>query len=102
MVNALKAYVEETKRFEFLTQSVTAAQKSVDLVMQLYNIGLTDFQHVSTWIVLLPSSKTFMPKARGLLRRTWFGFTRPWAGGREPEIPEESEKMEQTSGDSKP
>ena len=44
--NSIIAYSEQSKRRALLDQSVTAAQRSVELVDTLYRDGLTDFQNV--------------------------------------------------------
>ena len=44
--NAMVAFTQERQRLEALERSVMAAQKSVELVKELYDIGLTDFQNV--------------------------------------------------------
>lgn len=44
--NAMVAFAEERQRVEALKRSVAAAQKSLELVTELYEIGLTDFQNV--------------------------------------------------------
>jgi NodT family efflux transporter outer membrane factor (OMF) lipoprotein len=44
--NAMVAYVRETERNGELTESVRAAEKSVELVKTLYLTGLTDFENV--------------------------------------------------------
>ena len=43
---AMAAFVKEQQRRALLQQSVTAAQRSVELVQTLYRTGLTDFQNV--------------------------------------------------------
>jgi NodT family efflux transporter outer membrane factor (OMF) lipoprotein len=43
---SMTAYVEEGDRRDKLLRAVAAAQKSVELVNELYLIGLTDFQNV--------------------------------------------------------
>ena len=44
--NAMVAFEQEKERLEDLHNSVMAAQKSVELVRELYENGLTDFQNV--------------------------------------------------------
>jgi multidrug efflux system outer membrane protein len=44
--NAMYAYVQQAKRQQSLQDAVTASLRSVDLVQNLYQNGLTDFQNV--------------------------------------------------------
>ena len=44
--DSMVAYTEEKDRREDLARSVTAAERSVELVQTLYTTGLTDFQNV--------------------------------------------------------
>jgi outer membrane protein TolC len=44
--SSMVAYVQESDRYDELTDSVTAASQSVELVMTLYRTGLVDFQNV--------------------------------------------------------
>ncbi len=44
--NAVTAYLEETRRMAALKRSVVAAGKALELVLELYRTGLTDFQNV--------------------------------------------------------
>jgi multidrug efflux system outer membrane protein len=99
MENALKAYVEETKRFESLGRSVTAAQKSVDLVMQLYKIGLTDFQNVLDMERSLAQQQDFYAESQGLITQNLVRIYKAMGGGWESDIPE---GMEEASTESKP
>jgi NodT family efflux transporter outer membrane factor (OMF) lipoprotein len=44
--NSMVAYVQQSDRYDELTDSVTAASQSVELVTTLYRTGLVDFQNV--------------------------------------------------------
>ncbi len=44
--NAMYSYIQQESRQKSLEDSVTASQRSVELVQNLYESGLTDFQNV--------------------------------------------------------
>jgi multidrug efflux system outer membrane protein len=65
--DAMTAYQEEQIRLEMLQRSVTAAQKSVELVNDLYRNGLTDFQNVLDMQRALSGQQDKLAESEGLV-----------------------------------
>jgi multidrug efflux system outer membrane protein len=65
--NAMYSYIEQQRRQKSLEESVTALKRSVELVQNLYNSGLTDFQNVLTTEQSLFVQQDNLATSKGLL-----------------------------------
>jgi NodT family efflux transporter outer membrane factor (OMF) lipoprotein len=79
--NAMVAFAEERKRVEALDRSVSAAQKSVELVKSLYEIGLTDFQNVLDMQRALTNQQDQLAESRGRVAKNLVRIYTSLGGG---------------------
>ncbi len=83
--NAMVAYKEEQVKLEALQRSVTASQKSVELVNDLYLNGLTNFQNVLDTQRFLSQQQDKLAASRGLTVQNLVRIYRSLGGGWNPE-----------------
>ena len=88
--NAMVAFAEERQRVEALERSVLAAQKSVELVKSLYEIGLTDFQNVLDMQRSLTNQQDQLAESRGRVAKNLIRIYTSLGGGWPVDIPETS------------
>ncbi|GBC61331.1 RND transporter [Desulfonema ishimotonii] len=79
--NAMVSYVLEKERRALLEKSVTAARKSVELVSQLYKIGLTDFQNLLDMQRSLFQQQDALAESEGNVTRNLIQIYRALGGG---------------------
>lgn len=79
--NAMVAFAEEQQRVEALERSVSAAQKSVELVKKLYEIGLTDFQNVLDMQRTLTVQQDQLAESRGRVAKNLVRIYTSLGGG---------------------
>lgn len=79
--DALVAYKEERIRMEALARSEEAAQKSVELVNDLYREGLTNFQNVLDTQRSLTRQQDQLAQSRGLVTQNLVRIYRALGGG---------------------
>lgn len=79
--NALVGYVEERVRRDALTRSVAAAQRSVELVRELYRSGLTDFQNVLDTERFLFQQQDQLAASEGQVMQNLIDLYRALGGG---------------------
>ncbi len=84
--NAMVAFAEERQRVDALERSVLAAQKSVELVRKLYEIGLTDFQNVLDMQRALTSQQDQLAESRGQVAKNLVRIYTALGGGWSVEI----------------
>lgn len=85
--NSMAAYANENDRVESLETAAEAAQKSVDLVTELYKSGLTDFQNVLNMEQALLEQQDALASSRGLISLDLVSIYKALGGGWTP--PEE-------------
>lgn len=85
--NAMVAYGNEVTRRAHLTDSVTATQRSLDLVMTQYRAGLTDFQNVLDTQRTLLLRQDEQAVAEGTVVSSLITLYRALGGGWDPETP---------------
>lgn len=85
--NAMVAYSNEVTRRTHLTESVTATQRSLDLVMTQYRSGLTDFQNVLDTQRTLLLRQDEQAVAEGTVVSSLITLYRALGGGWDPETP---------------
>jgi NodT family efflux transporter outer membrane factor (OMF) lipoprotein len=78
---ALVAFQEEKTRLAALQRSVAAAEKSVELVRELYTNGLTDFQNVLDMERSLTRQQDSMAESRGLVFQNLVRIYKSLGGG---------------------
>ena len=83
--NSMTGYVQELDRRAALKRSVTAATKSVDLVLTRYKTGLTDFQNVLDMERSKFEQQDFYNESRGLVLQNMISIYRSLGGGWQPE-----------------
>ena len=92
--NAMVALKNEQRRLQSLTQAVSAADKSVELVKTLYKSGLTNFQNVLDLERSLAQQQDNLAASLGQVSQNLVGLYRALGGGwQEPETepaPEET------------
>ena len=88
--NVMVAFAEEQQRVEALERSVSAAQKSVELVKELYEIGLTDFQNVLDMQRALTNQQDQLAESRGRVAKNLVRIYTSLGGGWSVDIPETS------------
>jgi multidrug efflux system outer membrane protein len=93
--NALAFYVEERARREALMRSVVAAERSVELVLELYRSGLTDFQNVLDSERFLFQQQDQLAASEGQVTQNLINLYRALGGGWQSEP--ESDLSEETS-----
>ncbi|MCP4261732.1 MAG: efflux transporter outer membrane subunit [Planctomycetes bacterium] len=86
--NAMVAFAEERIRVEALERSVSAAQKSVELVESLYKIGLTDFQNVLDMQRSLTNQQDQLAESQGLVAQNLVRIYTALGGGWKTSEPE--------------
>lgn len=79
--DALVAYKEERLRMAALARSVESAQKSVELVADLYREGLTDFQNVLDTQRSLTRQQDQLAQSRGRVTQNLVRIYRALGGG---------------------
>ena len=88
--NVMVAFAEEQQRVEALERSVSAAQKSVELVKELYEIGLTDFQNVLDMQRALTNQQDQLAESQGRVAKNLVRIYTSLGGGWSVDIPETS------------
>ena len=89
--NAIVAYVEEQKRRDALARSVTAAEKSVELVKTLYRTGLTNFQNVLDMERSLFVQQDELAESSGRVVKNLIRIYKALGGGWRPPVPPKAE-----------
>ncbi|MHC4438480.1 MAG: efflux transporter outer membrane subunit [Planctomycetota bacterium] len=79
--NSMVAFTEERQRVEALERSVSAAQKSVELVKSLYEIGLTDFQNVLDMQRALTTQQDQLAQSEGRVAKNLVSIYTALGGG---------------------
>lgn len=79
--SALVTYAEERERFAALDRSTAAAERSVELVHELYTTGLTDFQNVLDTERFLFEQQDRRAESEGLLTQYLIAVYRSLGGG---------------------
>lgn len=79
--NAMVSYKEEIIRLEALDRSVVSAQKSVQLVTELYQEGLTNFQNVLDTQRSLTQQQDKLAQSRGKVTQNMVEIYRTLGGG---------------------
>ncbi len=82
--NAMVAYAQEQDRREMLARSVSAAQKSVELVEQLYKLGLTDFQNLLDMERSLFEQQDRLAESEGRMTQNLVSLYKALGGGWSP------------------
>lgn len=82
--NSMAAYANETDRIHSLETAAAAAQKSVQLVTELYKSGLTDFQNVLNMEQALLAQQDALATSRGLVSIDLVGIYKSLGGGWAP------------------
>lgn len=82
--DSMAAYANEKDRIESLEDAATAAEKSVELVTELYKSGLTDFQNVLNMEQALLTQQDALATSRGLISINLVGIYKALGGGWEP------------------
>jgi len=82
---ALNRYEEEQKRREALQRAVTAAQRSVELSLELYRQGLVDFQNVLDAQRSLLSFQDQLAESEGFVASNLVALYKALGGGWEPD-----------------
>ena len=88
---SMSAYANETDRVQMLETASTAAEKSVELVRELYKSGLTDFQNVLNMEQALLVQQDALASSRGLISLDLVGIYKSLGGGWTPPAEEPSE-----------
>lgn len=94
--NALTFYLEERIRRDALTRSVEAAERSVQLVRELYRSGLTDFQNVLDTERFLFQQQDQLAASEGQVVQNLINLYRALGGGWQPEPEAEPDQSEVT------
>jgi len=81
---SMAAFANEKDRFQSLETAAVAAQKSVDLVSELYKSGLTDFQNVLNMEQALLEQQDALATSRGLISLDLVGIYKALGGGWAP------------------
>jgi NodT family efflux transporter outer membrane factor (OMF) lipoprotein len=82
--NAMIALSTERDRVGYLQASATAAQEAVNLVRELYNAGLKDFQPVLDSERTLAEQQDALASSQGLVARDMIGLYTALGGGWDP------------------
>ena len=90
--NAMVAFEREKERLEDLNNSVDAAQKSVELVRELYENGLTDFNNVLDMQRALRTEQDLMASSEGAVANNLVRIYTSLGGGWSEESIEETPK----------
>lgn len=83
--NGLVSYVEEGKRRADLARSVSAAERSVELVKTLYRAGLTNFQNVLDTERSLFNQQDALAESEGFVVKNLIHLYRALGGGWNPD-----------------
>ena len=84
----MSAYANEQDRIKSLASAAASAQKSVDLVTELYKSGLTDFQNVLNMEQAQLIQEDELAASKGLLSAYLVGVYKALGGGWNPELGE--------------
>lgn len=79
--DTMSAYANEKDRVQSLEVAAASAQKSVDLVTELYKSGLTDFQNVLNMEQALLTQQDELATSRGLISAYLVGVYKALGGG---------------------
>ncbi|MFA5554780.1 MAG: efflux transporter outer membrane subunit [Phycisphaerae bacterium] len=79
--NALIAFEQEKIRLQTIQRAVASAQKSVDLVTELYQKGLTDFQNVLDMQRTLVAQQDLMANSEGAVANNLVRIYKALGGG---------------------
>jgi outer membrane protein TolC len=77
----MSAYANEKDRIQSLEVAATSAQKSVELVTELYTSGLTDFQNVLNMEQALLDQQDQLAQSKGLISAYLVGVYKSLGGG---------------------
>ncbi|MDF7808556.1 efflux transporter outer membrane subunit [Pontiellaceae bacterium B12219] len=77
----MSAYANEKDRIQSLEVAATSAQKSVELVTELYTSGLTDFQNVLNMEQALLDQQDQLAQSKGLISAYLVGVYKALGGG---------------------
>ncbi|MDZ8119466.1 efflux transporter outer membrane subunit [Pontiella agarivorans] len=77
----MSAYAHEKDRIESLEVAAEAAEKSVELVTELYSSGLTDFQNVLNMEQALLEQQDQLARSKGLVSAYMVGVYKALGGG---------------------
>ncbi|VGO21145.1 efflux transporter outer membrane subunit [Pontiella sulfatireligans] len=83
--DTMSAYANELDRIKSLTSAAASAQKSVDLVAELYKSGLTDFQNVLNMEQAQLIQQDALATSKGLVSAYLVGVYKALGGGWKPE-----------------
>ncbi|HSR87329.1 MAG TPA: TolC family protein, partial [Pontiella sp.] len=86
--DSMSAYAHEQDRIKSLADAATSAQRSVDLVTELYKSGLTDFQNVLNMEQAQLIQQDELAISKGLLSSYLVGVYKALGGGWNPEMGE--------------
>ncbi len=89
--DSMAAYANETDRVQMLETAADAAEKSVELVTELYKSGLTDFQNVLNMEQALLVQQDELASSRGLISLDLVGIYKSLGGGWTPPAEEPAE-----------
>lgn len=81
---SMAAYANETLRVKMLETAAAAAEKSVNLVTELYKSGLTDFQNVLNMEQALLVQQDALATSQGLISLDLVGIYKSLGGGWAP------------------
>ncbi|MEO0650091.1 MAG: efflux transporter outer membrane subunit [Planctomycetota bacterium] len=94
--NALVSYLEERLRRDALDRSVAAAERSVDLVRELYRSGLSDFQNVLDTERFLFQQQDQLAASEGQVVQNLIELYRALGGGWRPEPMDRGTEVDQS------
>lgn len=83
--DSMAAYAHERDRIQSLEKAAASAKKSVELVMELYKAGLTDFQNVLNMEQALSTQQDVLSASRGLVSLDLVAIYKSLGGGWQPE-----------------
>lgn len=86
--NAMAGYANEKNRVQSLETAAASAQKSVQLVTELYKSGLTDFQNVLNMEQALLTQEDALASSKGLINTYLVGVYKALGGGWNPDAME--------------
>ena len=85
--NAMVAYKQEQLRYDALKRAVKASGQAVDLVRNLYQNGLTDFQNVLDTERFLFQQQDQLAVSEGQITKDLVALYKALGGGWTPEVP---------------
>ncbi|MHC4998816.1 MAG: efflux transporter outer membrane subunit [Planctomycetota bacterium] len=97
--NAMVSFEQEKQRLADLYDSVVAAQKSVDLVRELYENGLTDFNNVLDMQRSLTIQQDLLAESQGAVANNLVRIYTSLGGGWSVELIEDIEENDQHNKD---